>query len=184
MSTILPFRKAHNGVRGAVSVDWQKFNRQFVTLLTRFTQDNISDGKLRESRDLAMRNSGWGMLPVEIFEDSNKVVVRLEAAGMVKEGFDLQVVNNYLVIRGEKPVECEHTEGHYLLTECAYGRFKRTIPLPEEVDTATFNANYKNGVLRVELQKSYPPVAKPARFMNSQEDQEEDLPLAVSFGHK
>jgi HSP20 family protein len=182
MSTVLPFRKARNTVRSTVSVNWQTFNQQFLTLLTRFTQDNNSEERIRESRDLAMRSSGWGMLPVELFEDNNKVVVRLEAAGMEKDSFNMQVVNNYLVIRGEKQVECEGTEGHYLLTECAYGRFKRTIPLPDEVDTATYNANYKNGVLRVEFQKSNPPVAKPARPMSMQEDQEEGLPFAaVSF---
>lgn len=182
MSTVLPFRKVRNTGRGTVSVNWERFNQQFLTLLTCFTQDNNSDDRIRESRDLAMRSSGWGMLPVEVFEDNNKVVVRLEAAGMEKDSFDMQVINNYLVIRGEKQVECERTEGHYLLTECAYGRFKRTIPLPDEVDTATFNANYNNGVLRVELQKLNPPVAKPARPMSMQEDQQEGLPFAtVSF---
>ncbi|MFZ0790826.1 MAG: Hsp20/alpha crystallin family protein, partial [Chromatiaceae bacterium] len=39
-------------------------------------------------------------------------------------------------------------------SECAYGRFERAIPLPEEVETGKAIAHYKSGVLRVELPKS------------------------------
>jgi HSP20 family protein len=40
------------------------------------------------------------------------------------------------------------------VTECAYGRFERAIPLPDDVESDQAEASYKNGVLRVELPKT------------------------------
>ena len=73
---------------------------------------------------------------------------------MHKQDFDIQVLDQYLVVRGEKQVERERSEGRYHVTECAYGSFERAIPLPEEVESAKAKASYKKGVLRVELPKS------------------------------
>jgi HSP20 family protein len=59
-----------------------------------------------------------------------------------------------LIVRGEKGIQKEHTEGHYHVKECAYGRFERAIGLPDEVDSDQAQAGYKNGILRIELPKS------------------------------
>jgi HSP20 family protein len=102
---------------------------------------------------MALPSGGWGVLAAEVSDDGDKVVVRLEAPGMAKDDFDLQVMDGYLVVRGEKRLEREETKGRYHVTECAYGHFERAIPLPDEVDTAKASASYKRGVLRVELPK-------------------------------
>ncbi|MCB1674950.1 MAG: Hsp20/alpha crystallin family protein [Halioglobus sp.] len=101
-----------------------------------------------------MRSAGWGVLAAEVFDDDDHILVRLEAPGLEKSDFDLEVLDNYLVVRGEKQIERERTAGRYHVTECAYGRFERAIPLPEDVESAKAMASYKNGVLRVELPKS------------------------------
>ncbi|MFC6806484.1 Hsp20/alpha crystallin family protein [Methylophaga thalassica] len=89
----------------------------------------------------------------EVFDDGDKLVVKLEAPGMDKEDFDIQVVENHLIVRGEKRFERERTEGSYRVSECAYGQFSRAIPLQQEVDVTKADANYKKGVLRIELPK-------------------------------
>jgi HSP20 family protein len=102
---------------------------------------------------MAVRSAGWGVLAAEVFDDDDTVVVRLEAPGMDKGDFELQVMEDALVVRGEKQLERERTEGRYHVTERAYGRFERTIPLPDEVEGNQAQASYTNGVLRVELPK-------------------------------
>jgi HSP20 family protein len=72
---------------------------------------------------------------------------------MAKDDFELQVMDGYLVVRGEKRVEREESKGRYHVTECAYGHFERAIPLPDEVESDKAKASYKQGVLRVELPK-------------------------------
>lgn len=44
-------------------------------------------------------------------------------------------------------------EGDYYCSECTYGSFLRTIPLPTEIDTAKTKAVFKNGVLEIKLPK-------------------------------
>ena len=63
------------------------------------------------------------------------------------------MVENTLLVRGEKRLERETSTGHYQVMECAYGSFERTIPLWAEVEADKAKASYKNGVLRVELPK-------------------------------
>lgn len=54
----------------------------------------------------------------------------------------------------KKQMSHEHTEGRYHVTECAYGRFERAIPLPDDVQSDQAKASYKNGVLKVQLPKA------------------------------
>ena len=64
------------------------------------------------------------------------------------------MVENYLVVSGQKKVEREKTEGRYHVLERAYGHFERAIPLPEEVVDDEATAKYRRGVLEVVLPKS------------------------------
>jgi HSP20 family protein len=107
-----------------------------------------------ESRELVRRSSGWGVLAAELFDDKKKVVVRLEAPGLEADEIDLQVRDNMLIVRGEKHQQRERDEGNYHIMECAYGSFERAIPLPAAVDSNKAKADYKQGVLQVELPKA------------------------------
>jgi len=80
--------------------------------------------------------------------------VRLEAPGLEREDFDIEVFEDTLIIRGEKRLTRERNEGRYHVLECAYGRFERAIPLPAEVEADRASARYRNGVLRIELPKT------------------------------
>ena len=92
------------------------------------------------------------------------IVVRIEAPGMDRDDFDLQVVDDYLVIRGRKQIERERSEGRYHLCECAYGSFERTVPLSVPVAVDRAKAKYKRGVLRVELPKRHGKSGKRLRL--------------------
>lgn len=99
---------------------------------------------------------GWAMLGGEVFEDDARVVVRLEVPGMDKADLDIQVDGDSLIVSGEKRFERESTEGRWHTLQCAYGSFRRIIPLPAPVKSEEARASYKNGVLRVELPKLEP----------------------------
>jgi HSP20 family protein len=156
MSTLQQIRQDVTQAWDRVVDGWGQLFRRAAGALTRFTpgaHKGDVDGDSR--REIATRGSGWGLLAAEVFDDDDRVVVRLEAPGLDKSDFDLQVVDNYLVVRGEKSIASERTEGRYHIQECAFGRFERAIALPDEVDTGKATAEYKKGVLRVELPKSH-----------------------------
>ncbi|HNO75972.1 MAG TPA: Hsp20/alpha crystallin family protein [Nitrosomonas mobilis] len=152
MSTFHQLKEGLNEAWGTLIDGWQRLYRRAAGAITRFTPGKRGDEAT--GQELAVRSTGWGVLASEVFDDDDKIVIRLEAPGMDKGDFDLQVQDDYLVIRGEKRLERESTEGNYHVTECAYGHFERAIPLSDEVVSDKARATYKEGVLRVELPKS------------------------------
>jgi HSP20 family protein len=134
---------------------WQRLYRRAAGAMTRFNQ-GAKSADAEESAELTERNTGWGVLAGEVLDAEDKIVVRLETPGMSKEDFDLEVTGDYLVVRGEKRVAREETQGRWQITECAYGSFERAIPLPAQVNGDQASASYKKGVLRVELPKRQP----------------------------
>jgi HSP20 family protein len=162
MSTLDQVREGLNEAWDTLVDGWQRLYRRAAGAITRFTPGTKPDRDLEKEarggagREIATRSAGWGVLAAEVFDDHDNIVVRLEAPGMDKGDFDLKVLDDYLVVRGEKHIERERTEGRYHVTECAYGRFERAIPLPERVDSDKAKASYKSGVLKVELPKTAP----------------------------
>ena len=155
MSTLNQIREGLNEVWDTVLEGWQRLYRRASGAITRFTPGKtFGEGANEGRQEIALRSAGWGVLAAEVFDNDDKIVVRLEAPGLEKDDFDLQVMDGYLVVRGEKQVERQRSEGHYYVTECAYGRFERAIPLPDEVQAENAQASYKNGVLLVEFPRS------------------------------
>ncbi len=154
MSTLHQLREGLNEAWESVVDGWQKLYRRAAGALTRFTPGRKSAADEQESREIAIRSAGWGVLAAEVFDDDDKVVIRMEAPGMERDDFDIEVLDDYLVVRGEKRIERNRTEGRYHVMECAYGSFERAFPLPEEVTAAEASASYDKGVLKIELPKS------------------------------
>ena len=155
MSTLHQLREGLNEAWDNLVDGWQRLYRRASGAITRFTPvRKARENDKGSGREIDVRSAGWGVLAAEVFDDDDKIVVRLEAPGLDKADFDLEVLDNYLVVRGEKQIEHERTEGRYHVTECAYGRFERAIPLPGEVESTRAEASYRNGVLRIELPKS------------------------------
>ena len=148
------FQQLRQGVASAwdtISEGWRHLYRRAASAITRFVPHKEETA---ENREIAARSSGWGVLAAEVFDDDDQVIVRLEAPGMEREDFDIEVFEDTLVIRGEKRLTRERNEGRYHVLECAYGRFERAIPLPAEVEANRAAARYRNGVLRIELPKT------------------------------
>lgn len=102
------------------------------------------------------------MPPVDIYEDANHIVLKLEVPGMKLEDFDIQLENRTLTVRGERKFERETKEENYHRLERRYGSFARGFTLPETIDPESVKANYDAGVLSVELGKK--AEAKPKQI--------------------
>ena len=105
------------------------------------------------SDDEAAGSNRWGLLSAELQETGDLITVAIEAPGMKKEDFELFVNGQVLVVRGTKSSSGSRNEGHFHITERAYGKFERAFTLPADVDESKTTANYKNGVLNIELAK-------------------------------
>ncbi len=153
MATLQQLKTGIGDVWNNVVEGWRRLTERASSALTRFS---LPGGGKADSQELAKaeeRSVGWGVLAAEVYNDDSRVVVRLEAPGMQKEDFNIQIVDDYLVVRGEKRIERESVNGNYHILECAYGSFERAVPLPCPVEEGGATATYKNGVLKVELPK-------------------------------
>jgi HSP20 family protein len=88
---------------------------------------------------------------VEVLEKGDKLVVRAEVPGVSKDDVSIDVTDDVLTIQGERRQESEDRGEGFYRSERAYGRFLRTIPLPEGTDPDKAEARFKDGVLEVTL---------------------------------
>jgi HSP20 family protein len=63
------------------------------------------------------------------------------------------VTQDSIAIRGSRERNKEVKDGDYLYQECYWGRFARSIILPQEVDPDGASVTFKNGILTVRLPK-------------------------------
>jgi len=102
------------------------------------------------------------MLPaIEMFDKKDKIVVRAEIPGVKPEDIDVSISDSMLTIKGERKSETEVKEEDYYRSEMTYGRFSRSVSLPEKVQAEHIDANYDDGILEVTLSKV--PEAKPKK---------------------
>jgi len=115
-------------------------NRLFSTNLSRsFGDEGIARG-------------AWAPT-VDIYENKDQIVLEAELPGMNREDFELTIENNVLTLRGERRFEKKSESDNYHRVERTYGSFARSFTLPQTVSGDGATAEYKNGVLRVVLQK-------------------------------
>ena len=129
---------------------WEPF-REFSTLQDRMNR-LFRESYNEPGRDESLVASGFAPA-VDVYEDEHNVTLKLEVPGVKQDDLDVQVENNTLTIRGERKFEKEEKEENFQRIERRYGSFSRSFTLPNTIDTDSVNANYENGVLKVELAK-------------------------------
>lgn len=98
---------------------------------------------------------GTSVPAVNIKEKEDSYVVEVAAPGMTRDDFKLELHNDVLTISSEKRSEDETKDekGAFTRREFSYSSFRRSFSLPKTVDTAKIAANYKDGVLAIDLPK-------------------------------
>lgn len=94
----------------------------------------------------------FGNTAVNVLENEQKFTIELTAPGFEKDNFNVSVEGKTLVIKGNKEEE-KTTEGQYKRKEFHAQSFQRSFTLPENIDENQIDAQYKNGILYVELPK-------------------------------
>lgn len=140
----------------SVAEGWQHLRQSASTALTGFrpsAQTNLP-GRGEVDDAFFLPSGSWSMIGGDVFEDDKRLVVRLEVPGIDKNDLDIEVQGDSLLVQGEKRFEREETQGRYRVLQCAYGSFRRVVPLTVPVLADKAKASVKNGVLRIELPKA------------------------------
>jgi len=88
-----------------------------------------------------------------IVENEDSFELELAVPGLNKEDFRIDIENNTLTISSEKKEEKEVKEKNYTRKEFAHGSFSRSFVLPKSVNTEKISAEYKNGILVMNIPK-------------------------------
>jgi HSP20 family protein len=93
------------------------------------------------------------MPAVNIREDEKKYFLELAIPGMDKKDLKIDINEDVLTISSENKSETEENRNGYKRKEFSYSSFSRNFYLPENVEREKIEANYKDGILSVELPK-------------------------------
>jgi HSP20 family protein len=90
----------------------------------------------------------------EISESEDAVLLKLELPGMNPKDLDVEVMEQSVSISGERKSETTTDDDGVTRSEFRYGKFQRVIPLPTRVQNTKVTAEYKDGILHLNLPKS------------------------------
>lgn len=126
-------------------------NNEFGSLMNYFW--NYMDTPSGNGENAAVSNE---LEPrMQIVETKDAVNITAELPGIAEKDLDLQISSDgYLSLSGEKKNVSEFQEKDAYFSEISYGTFKRTIPLPWDLDYNKANAEFIDGALFVTIPKT------------------------------
>jgi HSP20 family protein len=92
--------------------------------------------------------------PTDLIETNDRLVIRVEIAGMKKSDFSIHIDQKRVVISGQRAELHEERSFHRM--EIAFGEFESDINLPVSIDVDKVSADYKDGFLTINLPKTQP----------------------------
>jgi len=114
--------------------------------------------------DLFEDRASMSVPAVNVLEDPDNFKIEVAAPGLEKKDFKIDLDNNVLTISSEKEYKHEEEkDGKYMRREFAYASFKRSFTLPESVDADKIKANYKEGLLYINIPKREEAKQKPPK---------------------
>lgn len=142
-----------SGWRGLVARARQAWGQHRAPL--RAPAGRAADDEAGPLRNPVSRIKGWAFMSAAVLEDDRAVIVRIDAPGMQREDFSIEVQERALKVRGVRRSQFHQARaGGWQVSQWAYGSFCRYLALPARVQAAQGVAVYRDGVLRIEIPKA------------------------------
>jgi len=128
--------------------------RDMVSL--REAMDRLFEESFLRPGFLGGNDSAAGLMPLDMYETQEEVVVKAAIPGVKPEDIDVTVTGDLLTIKGEFKSESEDADEkrNYHRQERRYGSFSRQVALPTSVNADGCQADFDNGVLTLKLPKA------------------------------
>ncbi len=135
---------------------YESFLREMDTLHKEMDRLFEDFWKGSESRSFLSRPWHRGDLTprVDETEDEKAFHVKIELPGMDEKDVDVTLSNGVLTVRGEKKREDEEKGKDFYRRERTFGSFRRSLPIPVDVEEGKIEARFDKGVLYIELPKT------------------------------
>jgi HSP20 family protein len=90
---------------------------------------------------------------LDVREEDDKLVIEADLPGVEEKDVAVTLANGVLTIKGERKSEREEKKDDYHIAERSFGRFERSLRLPDAIDENRIEANFDKGVLKIVAQK-------------------------------
>jgi HSP20 family protein len=105
--------------------------------------------------------SGRWVPAIDLWEAEEQFVLKADLPGLSEDDVTIEVQDGTLTVTGERHEEDRKDGTGWYRFERSFGKFSRTLTLPEGVDPDGITAEFKSGVLEVRIPK--PEQRKPRR---------------------
>ena len=112
-------------------------------------EDVLSIGKEEELEF----DDAEGHLTIDVYQNENNIVIESAIAGVEADEIDVAITPESVTIRGKREKKEKVRNDEYLYQECFWGKFSRSVILPEEIDPDKAHFTLKRGVLTIYLPK-------------------------------
>jgi HSP20 family protein len=133
---------------------WRSFRGEMDRLFDRFGFPSLRRMFDSEPAWRPMSSFGFSAPLIDISEDEKAYRIAAELPGLDAKDFDVSVLGDMLVLKGEKRQEAEQKDKNYHFSERAYGAFQRSFELPASVERDKIAADFSKGVLTITLPKT------------------------------
>ncbi len=92
-------------------------------------------------------------LAVDVYQTPRDIIIQTMIAGVKPEDMELTIARDVIVIKGKRDSDHNIDDENYFTKELYWGKFSRTISLPQEVEPELVEATEKHGLLTIKIQK-------------------------------
>lgn len=92
-------------------------------------------------------------LAVDVYQTPTEIVIQTMVAGVKPDDLDLNIARDVITIHGKREENKNIDDENYFIQELYWGKFSRTILLPQEVEPEEAEATERHGLLTIRLQK-------------------------------
>ena len=103
------------------------------------------------------------LMKTDIKEKKDKYVIEMDLPGYEKENINIELNNGYLEISAkvEKSNDSEEDDEKFVRRERFFGECSRSFYVGEDITEEEINAEFKNGILKVEIPKKEEQIEEP-----------------------
>ena len=92
-------------------------------------------------------------LTVDVYQTPTDIILQTMVAGVKPEDLELTITRDMITIKGQREENRNVDEENYFLKELYWGKFSRTVLLPQEVEPEEVEATERHGLLTIRIQK-------------------------------
>lgn len=109
---------------------------------------------VRSHRSFPLAQAASTLPAIELEDSDNILVLRAKLPGIEAKDLDIEVTRNAVAIAGEYRNQDQSEDKRYFQSEFRYGKFRRIVPLPAQIENDRVDADLKDGILTLRLPKT------------------------------